>query len=567
MPAVALSPLFNGWQGFTAAGLPLSGGFINTYLAGTSTPLATYTTIAGNVANSQPIQLGPDGRPPFEIWLIQGQSYKLVLTDSLGANALTYDNISGIGDESSLLVILATAVGSTLIGWIQAGIGAVLRTVSNKLRERVSIGDYGGVPGSDCTAPAANAITYLASVGGGVLEFPNVGDYIGNVVVAASNITLRGVGGNAENNLISLRPFDITKPTVTFGDDTNVYRYCGVENMHVIGTDGTSAGVTQILHNAPQALLLKGGVVNFRAYRSVFYNGAQTVAMVPSATQPVTGYVFLSCTLRNDLTDSALARTIYGIRKADPGYFTDIKWIGCKLNAPTLGYLAEFDGTIDGILAEFDNCYADVKPDHGILLKGGSTIAAQNLELDPGTTGVVVFETNQGGDPTRYIVGNVRLGGQKIRTTAGTTDIPVEANTFSYKHRLIEPFLAGPINITPATDPYNTTSAPQLNPISATGPLAITHCGFRIATPGQGLEIAEGTNAKANITTAMVAGSVTIANTSITANTRILATRLDGGANPGAVYVNSRVNGVSFTIKSTSATDTGVVYYELREPV
>lgn len=147
MPTVNLSPLFNGWQGFTPAGLPLSGGFINTYIAGTSTPLATYTTIAGNVANSNPIQLGPDGRPPFEIWLTQGQSYKLVLTDSLGLNPLTYDNISGIGDGSSFLVALATAAGSTLIGWMQAGAGAVLRTVSNKLREVYlpSVKDYGAV--------------------------------------------------------------------------------------------------------------------------------------------------------------------------------------------------------------------------------------------------------------------------------------------------------------------------------------------------------------------------------------------------------------------------------------
>lgn len=94
--AVQLSPIFNGAQVFTPAGLPLSGGLINTYLAGSSTPAATYTTSAGNIANSNPIQLGPDGRPPAEIWLTAGIAYKFVLTDSLANLIQTYDNISGI---------------------------------------------------------------------------------------------------------------------------------------------------------------------------------------------------------------------------------------------------------------------------------------------------------------------------------------------------------------------------------------------------------------------------------------------------------------------------------------
>src|SRR6202007_315865 len=95
MPAVVFSPIFNAWQGFTSGGIPLSGGKINAYLAGTSTPHNTYTTVVGNVANSNPIVLQSDGRPPFEIWLETGIAYKFVLTDSLGLNPITYDNISG----------------------------------------------------------------------------------------------------------------------------------------------------------------------------------------------------------------------------------------------------------------------------------------------------------------------------------------------------------------------------------------------------------------------------------------------------------------------------------------
>lgn len=101
MATVRLSPLFNGWQGFGSTGLPLNGGLIYTYQAGTSTPAATYTTNAGSVQNANPIVLAADGRPPQEIWLVEGTTYKLVLNDNLGNLLGTYDNITGIGDLST----------------------------------------------------------------------------------------------------------------------------------------------------------------------------------------------------------------------------------------------------------------------------------------------------------------------------------------------------------------------------------------------------------------------------------------------------------------------------------
>ena len=94
--AVNLSPIGNGFQFFTNTGIPLNGGYIYTYQAGSTTPLATYTTSAGTIANTNPIQLGTSGRPPQEIWLTDGYSYKFVLTDSANVVIGTYDNLYGI---------------------------------------------------------------------------------------------------------------------------------------------------------------------------------------------------------------------------------------------------------------------------------------------------------------------------------------------------------------------------------------------------------------------------------------------------------------------------------------
>ena len=99
--AVLLSPVGGvAAQFFTNAGVPLSGGKIYTYAAGTSTPQATYTTGLGNIQHSNPIVLDAAGRVPTgEIWLTDGLSYKFVLKDANDVLIATYDNIVGINSN------------------------------------------------------------------------------------------------------------------------------------------------------------------------------------------------------------------------------------------------------------------------------------------------------------------------------------------------------------------------------------------------------------------------------------------------------------------------------------
>jgi len=76
----------------------------------------------------------------------------------------------------------------------------------------------------------------------------------------------------------------------------------------------------------------------------------------------------------------------------------------------------------------------------------------------------------------------------------------------------------------------------------------------------------EAANGNAGLAT-LVAGTVTIANTAITANSRILLTVQDvNGGIPGLLSITNKVAGVSFDILSDNAGDTSIVYYEIREP-
>lgn len=87
----ALSPLPK-MQFFDANGDPLVGGKLYTYAAGTTTPLATYTSSSGAVSNANPIIL--DSRGEANVWLAFS-AYKFKLTTAADVEIWTVDNIAG----------------------------------------------------------------------------------------------------------------------------------------------------------------------------------------------------------------------------------------------------------------------------------------------------------------------------------------------------------------------------------------------------------------------------------------------------------------------------------------
>jgi len=84
-------------------------------------------------------------------------------------------------------------------------------------------------------------------------------------------------------------------------------------------------------------------------------------------------------------------------------------------------------------------------------------------------------------------------------------------------------------------------------------------------TINDGIRINEGTNATMG-TAVLTAGTVTVNTTKVTANSRIFLTTQTSGGTPGSVYVSARTAGTSFTITSTSGTDTSTVAWLIIEP-
>ena len=146
-------------QYFTAGGIPLVGGKVYTYAAGTTTPLATYTTAAASTPNTNPVIL--DSRGEASIFF-SAANYKIVVKDSLDSTIWTQDNL--VGD---VLGSLAVSTGSSLVGHVASGTGAVATTVQTKLRENVSLADFGAdtTGATDCSAAFALAIAAIGTNG------------------------------------------------------------------------------------------------------------------------------------------------------------------------------------------------------------------------------------------------------------------------------------------------------------------------------------------------------------------------------------------------------------------
>jgi hypothetical protein len=113
--SVSLSPIAGaGWQFFDNNGVPLAGGKLYTYTAGTTTPQTTYSSISGSTPNANPIILDAAGRVSGsnEVWLTDGVAYKFVLKTSVDVQLWSADNVSGINDLSSLAPIIYNATGT-----------------------------------------------------------------------------------------------------------------------------------------------------------------------------------------------------------------------------------------------------------------------------------------------------------------------------------------------------------------------------------------------------------------------------------------------------------------------
>jgi len=103
---------------FDSNGLPLAGGNLYSYAAGTAAPQVTYSDSTGT-PNTNPVVLDASGYA--DVWLNPALYYKFVLKDSLGNTLWTEDNVTA-------LVSISTLPTTVVSGTESVGISVVAGT-------------------------------------------------------------------------------------------------------------------------------------------------------------------------------------------------------------------------------------------------------------------------------------------------------------------------------------------------------------------------------------------------------------------------------------------------------
>lgn len=237
---VATIPKF---QFRTEAGVPMVGGTLETYLAGTTTPVATYSNAALTSSNGTVITL--DARGECTIWLDLDLTYKFVLKDALGVTLWTEDNIRGP------IPVLSGSSGSSEIGFIQAGTGAVARTAQAKMRDLVSLTDFGAVGdgATDDTAAVTAALTYVMNNGRCLFVPDGIYRCTAKItIVGTTNFSMRGEGQELSQFVFEGGDvgFDLTTPERADGEGgaSSLYGFSILKNSDVSTWGGTALKLT-----------------------------------------------------------------------------------------------------------------------------------------------------------------------------------------------------------------------------------------------------------------------------------------------------------------------------------
>jgi len=246
MSALSIQPPFPIITG--TDGQPLDSGYVwigTANLPAVTNPITVYWDAALTIPAPQPIrtQAGYPSRAGTPARLYVNSDYSILVQDSKGSTV--YSAPSATERYSDVVV----QVDSSDVTFLQAGSGAVVRTAQSKLREIVSVKDFGAVGDgvTDDTAAITNAFNVVRSTGG-VLFFPS-GTYLYSILVLSSTgtnapVILRGEGMFATTLKSNLTGVD-GDYTIRIGSATSNSGLVGLDGMTIDGslTSGEVGGI------------------------------------------------------------------------------------------------------------------------------------------------------------------------------------------------------------------------------------------------------------------------------------------------------------------------------------
>ncbi len=258
-----------------------------------------------------------------------------------GGRLYLYRNDGGVPE---LLVEFATAGP-----FIQSGTGAVARTTQDKLREVVSVRDFGAV-GDDVTddkAAIQAAIDAVSTAGGGVVHLP-AGNYkiFSGLSFSGSDVSIVGDGWGATKLICTFASGDI----LALGDGTANPNNCTISDLTITSTVPKTSGAAIVMRNAYNCkaerfriddnmydgLVIDGGAGQFINHidRFVINSGRRGIVLSRDGTLPQD--VFISNGVVANCTDAGLY-----MRHCSGIYFTYVDFLTCNKGITSFPALGE----------------------------------------------------------------------------------------------------------------------------------------------------------------------------------------------------------------------------------
>jgi hypothetical protein len=215
-----------------------------------------------------------------------GGIYQQRDTYTIAGTTLTFTAAPVAGtDNIEVVNFLTTAIGTTdssLVTYVPAGTGATTRTAQAKMRDVVSVKDFGAVGDgvADDTAEIQAAFTHLVSVGGGLLLFP-AGTYLVSTQIILTNLVntvVVGVGATIQSNYSTVAQTNQGVFIITDGNNISF------DGLKFVGTQ-TESWPPDVTYSPPasnfghQCFRLFGSTSNF-CIRNIVSNGMMALLSV-----------------------------------------------------------------------------------------------------------------------------------------------------------------------------------------------------------------------------------------------------------------------------------------------
>lgn len=403
-----------------------------------------------------------------------------------------------------------------------------------------NVKDHGALGnGSTDDTAAIQATINLAGTNGGIVFLPPGTYNISASLTLANNIVFAGAGQGAT----FIQQNSTTSHALVAADASTIK----IQDMRINGpSSGTGMGIrmTLSLNTSIPYVAIEDVMVN--GFGSDGINMAVPLAcrFTRVVTRNCGGYGFNLLGVNFPTAGAVSFKSCYAFNCTTGGFhlfrLLGTSLDGCSVASSTTGFgynVDTCDGvTLNGCMTQACATGIQISGGQGNAIHGytnydnrGTAILATNTALDVSIINATEITPN--GSATRFL--QVNSASNVVAALLNNTT----TNSFLGVTNILDDS-AG--NISPGGD-------------------------IRFQTAGKTVWIKEGTNAKMG-TSSLVAGSVVVNTTAVTASSRIFLTPQNTSGTAGAVSVSARTAGSSFTMSSTSSTDTRSIAWLIIEP-